>query len=251
MSVNKNEVLVQLRQRENVYVIYSKCTRMPFVLCDPETYDDEVFIFFEEADGAQEAGRLNGSGNPVQMVKIEKKSFLPFYSGLYPMGVNCLVVNKGTDSEIAIQLEDLVRRSENQKLPEGTVRIENREFHLTALYFMQELRRKPHNELTEMLKELQEELLTHYSEGTFILAVREDKGIAIMKQKDGKTLLPIFTDVQEFQKFQAMNQNTKFGTAMVKPEKILGFLPKDAAGVLVNPIGVNLPLKNYGNRYSE
>lgn len=108
---------------------------------------------------------------------------------------------------------------------------------------MQELRRKPHNQLTEMLKELQEELLAHYSEGTFILAVREDKGIAIMKQKDGKTLLPIFTDVQEFQKFQMMNQNSKFGTAMVKPEKILGFLPKDAAGVLVNPIGVNLPLK--------
>ncbi len=243
MSVNKNEVLVQLRQRENVYVMYSKCTRMPFVLCDSETYDDEVFIFFQEADGAQEANRLNALGNPVQMVKIEKKSFLPFYSGLYPMGVNCLVVNKGTDSEIAIQLEDLVRRPENQKLPEGTVRIENREFHLTALYFMQELRRKPHNELTEMLKELQEELLTHYSEGTFILAVREDKGIAIMKQKDGKTLLPVFTDVQEFQKFQAMNRNMKFGTAMVKPEKILGFLPKDAAGVLVNPIGVNLPLK--------
>ena len=64
-----------------------------------------------------------------------------------------------------------------------------------------------------------------------------------MKQKDGKTLLPIFTDVQEFQKFQMMNQNSKFGMAMVKPEKILGFLPKDAAGVLVNPIGVNLPLK--------
>ena len=93
MSVNKNEVLVQLRQRENVYVMYSKCTRMPFVLCDSETYDDEVFIFFQESDGAQEANRLNALGNPVQMVKIEKKSFLPFYSGLYPMGVNCLVVN--------------------------------------------------------------------------------------------------------------------------------------------------------------
>lgn len=243
MSVDKNEVLVQLRQRESIYVVYSKCTRMPFVMCDSETYDDEVFIFFEEADGSEEVKRLIASENPVQMVRVEKNSFLPFYSGLYPLGVNCLMVNKGTDSEIAIQLEDLVRKPEDQKLPEGTVRIENREFHLTALYFMQELRRKPHNELTEILRELQEELLTHYSEGTFILAIREDKGIAIMKQKDGRTLLPIFTDVQEFQKFQAMNRNMKFGTAMVTPEKILGFLPKDASGVLVNPIGVNLPLK--------
>ena len=77
MSVNKNEVLVQLRQRENVYVMYSKCTRMPFVLCDSETYDDEVFIFFDEADGAQESEQFNESGNPAQMVKIEKKNFLP------------------------------------------------------------------------------------------------------------------------------------------------------------------------------
>lgn len=243
MSVDKTKVLVQLQQRENIYVIYSKCTRMPFVLCDSETYDDEVFIFFEEEDGNEAVQRFIAEENPVQMVKIEKKNYLPFYSGLYPMGVNCLVINKGTGAEIAVQLEDLVRRPENQKMPEGTVRIENREFHLTALYFMQELRRKPHTELTEILRELQEELLTHYSEGTFILAVREDKGIAIMKQKDGKTLLPIFTDVQEFQKFQAINRNTKFGTAMVTPEKIAGFLPKDAAGVLVNPIGVNLPLK--------
>lgn len=243
MSVDKKDVLIQLRQRENVYVIYSRFTRMPFVACDAETYDDEVFVFFEEAAGAEEVKRLAEAVDQVQMVKIENKNFLPFYSGLYPLGVNCLVVNKGTDREIALQLEELVRRPENQKLPEGTVRIENREFHLTALYFIQELRKSPKNEMTETLRELQEELLTHYSEGTFILAIRPDKGIAIMKQKDGKTLLPIFTDAQEFQKFQALNKNVKFGTAIVKPEKIVGFLPKDAAGVLVNPIGVNLPLK--------
>lgn len=108
---------------------------------------------------------------------------------------------------------------------------------------MQELRSKPQNGLTEELGELQEELLAHYNEGAFIIAVREDKGIVILKQKDGRTMLPIFTDAQEFQKFQAMNQGSKFGTAVVTPEKISRLLPKDAAGILVNPIGVNLPLK--------
>jgi hypothetical protein len=216
---------------------------MPFVMCDSETYDDEVFIFFNEAEGMQAAKHIEASENPVQLIKIENKNFLPFYSGLYPLGVNCLRVNRGTDSEVAIQLAELVVQPEKKKLPEGKMWIENREFHLTALYFMQEMRRKPHKELNDELKELQEELLTHYREGTFIIAVREDKGIALMKRQDGKAMLPVFTDIQEFQKFQVMNRGTKFATAAVKPEKIIGLLPEASEDILVNPIGVNLPLK--------
>lgn len=243
MSGLKEKTLIQLQKQDVVYVIYSKCTRMPFVLCDSESYDDEIFVFYNKEDAEQEAEHLTASGNPAQVIKIERKSFLAFYASCYLLGVNCLVVNKGTDIQIALQLNELVRRAENQKLPEGMVKVENREFHLTALYFMQELRSKPQNRLTEELEELQEELLAHYNEGSFIIAVREDKGIVILKQKDGKTMLPIFTDAQEFQKFQVMNQNSKFGTAVVTPEKISRLLPKDAAGIIVNPIGVNLPLK--------
>lgn len=243
MSGLKEKTLIQLQKQDVVYVIYSKCTRMPFVLCDSESYDDEIFVFYNKEDAEQEAEHLTASGNPAQVIKIERKSFLAFYASLYLLGVNCLVVNKGTDIQIALQLNELVRRAENQKLPEGMVKVENREFHLTALYFMQELRSKLQNRLTEELEELQEELLAHYNEGSFIIAVREDKGIVILKQKDGKTMLPIFTDAQEFQKFQVMNQNSKFGTAVVTPEKISRLLPKDAAGIIVNPIGVNLPLK--------
>ena len=239
----KEKTLIQLQKQDVVYVIYSKCTRMPFVLCDSESYDDEIFVFYNKENADQEAEHLTVSGNPVQVIKIERKSFLAFYANLYLLGVNCLVVNKGTSIQIALQLDELVRRAEDQKLPEGMVKVENREFHLTALYFMQELRSKPQNGLTEELEELQEELLAHYNEGSFIIAVREDKGIVILKQKDGKTMLPIFTDAQEFQKFQVMNQNSKFGTAVVTPEKISRLLPKDAAGIIVNPIGVNLSLK--------
>ena len=239
----KEKTLIQLQKQDVVYVIYSKCTRMPFVLCDSESYDDEIFVFYNKENADQEAERLTALGNPAQVIKIERRSFLAFYANLYLLGVNCLVVNKGTSIQIALQLDELVRRAENQKLPEGMVKVENREFHLTALYFMQELRSKPQNGLTEELEELQEELLAHYNEGSFIIAVREDKGIVILKQKDGKTMLPIFTDAQEFQKFQVMNQNSKFGTAVVTPEKISRLLPKDAAGIIVNPIGVNLPLK--------
>ena len=46
MSVDKNSVLKKLRESDAIYVLMSDCTRMPFVVCDPETYDDEVFVFF-------------------------------------------------------------------------------------------------------------------------------------------------------------------------------------------------------------
>ena len=50
MSVDKNSVLKKLRESDAIYVLMSDCTRMPFVVCDPETYDDEVFVFFSEED---------------------------------------------------------------------------------------------------------------------------------------------------------------------------------------------------------
>ena len=50
MSVDKSSVLKKLRESDAIYVLMSDCTRMPFVVCDPETYDDEVFIFFSEED---------------------------------------------------------------------------------------------------------------------------------------------------------------------------------------------------------
>ena len=42
MGVDKSDVLKKMREAEAIYVLMSDCTRMPFVVCDPETYDDEV-----------------------------------------------------------------------------------------------------------------------------------------------------------------------------------------------------------------
>lgn len=36
-----------LRTSEQAYVIFSHCTRMPYVVCDDKTYDDEIFYIFK------------------------------------------------------------------------------------------------------------------------------------------------------------------------------------------------------------
>ena len=148
----KKNTLPLLRHAEMIYVLMSACTKMPYVICDEETYDDEVLVFLNEQAAKQEAVRLLQKGEPVQVVSVKNESFLAFYISLLPIGVNCLRVNKGTKIETAVQLDELIRRPGGDQLPEGQIRVENPELHLTALYFAQQFRKKREGGITEELE---------------------------------------------------------------------------------------------------
>ena len=105
---------------------------------------------------------------------------------------------------------------------------------------MQEMRRQAQPQPTEELKELQEELLAHYGKGTFVIAVREDGQLPILKQKDGTVYQPLFTDMLEFQKFA---RGEKMRTAVIPAAKIPEVLINEAKGVVINPFGVNVQLQ--------
>lgn len=235
-------ILEQLRNSEAVYVIISGCTRMPYVVCDEDTFDDEIFLFFKEEDAKNEMKRLLDAKNPVQVMKVEKQSFLVFYLTLYPMGVNCMVVDKGTETQASVQVDDLVRRPKEEETLQGRVRVENPQFHLTALYFIQGMRKQPAEE-EGVLKELYEEMMVHFQEGSYIVAVKEEKEVPILRQKDGQVFQPVFTDYPEFQKFQNFNKTDKFRPAVVEASKIPEILTKEAVGVTINPFGMNLQLQ--------
>ena len=51
----KIETLNKLRTTEAIYVLMSSCTRMPYVVCDPETFDDEILLYYTEAEAKEEA----------------------------------------------------------------------------------------------------------------------------------------------------------------------------------------------------
>lgn len=164
----KEQLLSSLRNAEEMYVFMSLCTKMPYVLCDEETFDDEVLLYYTEEDAQREGKKLIEQRIPIQIAKIEKKQLLGFFSSLYPMGVNGLLINKNMESEARLQLGELVIRPNTEDLPDGKVWVENPQLHLTALYFMQEMRRQEKPELTEELKGLQEEILVNYGRGRFI-----------------------------------------------------------------------------------
>lgn len=243
ITEEKKQVLLKLRNAEALYVLMSDFTRMPFVDCDKETFDDEVFVYFKEEDAKKEAERRTQEGNKVHIAKFIHKFLLPFYTSLYPMGVNCIAVNKGMRGEMALQLTELIVRNEKEAKKQGRMIIENPELHLTALYFMQKLRAQGKAEITEELRELNEEMMAHYMRGKYIIGVTEKNTVPVLKQKDGKALQPIFTDMQEFMKFQSVNKTERLKTAVVEAEKIQELAAKEVFGIAVNPFGVNLVLQ--------
>jgi len=239
--MNKTVILSLLKISKEIYCIMSAATKMQYVQCDPETYDDEILVFLKEDEAKEKATELLKEGNPVHIAKIAQKNLLGFYSSLYVIGVNSIRVKMQYEPEMVIQLDELIKRPEDDKLPNGQKRIENPEFHLTALYFMQIMRSAKAKERQEEAKELSEELAAHFAKGTFIVAVQEDNKIPLLKQKDGNlkdvAFQPIFTDIPEFMKF---NMNKKLKPLVVEMKKISDVMAKEAKGVVVNPMGVNV-----------
>ena len=235
-QTDRQALLGRLRDTRELYVIVSACTKLPYVVCAPETFDDEVLVFFKPEEAEARAKSLAAEKIPVSVVKLENKQLLLFYTNLYTMGVNAISLEDSGKEEL-IQLEDFVRRRGDEPGEEGKVWVENPALHLTALYYMQELR-KSQDGGTDQLKELNEELMIHFKEGRYIVAVQEGQGIPML-QKEGKIYQPLFTDFQEFQKF---NREKKFKTAIVEAGKITEFLSSQAVGVVINPMGVNLLL---------
>lgn len=236
----KRTAAEMLRKADAVYMILSLCTRMPYVVCDAETYDDEILLFFEEEAAKKAAEKLLKEKEPVQAVKVEKKDLLAFFVSLIPLGVNCLLVNRDMPTEVAIQLDEIIRRKDPE---DGKVLVENPQLHLTALYFMQEIRKMQKPEMSGELSELHEEMMVHYQRGSYIIPVKENAGTLVMKQKNGQVFQPVFTDIQEYKKFLGMNKDKEIKTAVLPADKIAGILAPEAAGVVVNPFGVNLQLQ--------
>ena len=132
----------------------------------------------------------------------------------------------------------MVRKNPDE-LPEGKKLIENPALHLTAIYFMQEMRRQENPQPVGELKDLQEELLAHYSRSSLIIAVQEDRQVPVLKLKNGDIYQPVFTDLLEMQKF---TKGKKVRTSVIAAEKIPDILVGETKGVVINPMGVNVQL---------
>ena len=80
VSTEMKQALVNLRNLEEIYVIMSGVTKMPFVLCDEETFDDEVLVYYQEESAKEKAKTLAEDRYHVGIAKIENQLPYPLRS---------------------------------------------------------------------------------------------------------------------------------------------------------------------------
>ena len=240
----RKELIRKIQTLGEVYTILSRATRLPYVICDPQSFNDQVWIFENKEDLEKAAKPLTDKKNPVAAIKVENKSYLSFYTTLYTLGVNSLVFYE-KDKATELDLEEIVKKPDFSSLPKEKQPLFNPQLQLSGIYFMQELRRGGANEEKENLSELEEEVAANVVKSRFLMAVQrpekdqDPKNVQVpyIKNNKGEVYQPLFSDAEEFRKF---NKDKKLQALLVGFDNLEKVLIPVAKGVIINPQGFNL-----------
>lgn len=244
MGMSVEEAVKELQTRERFFVAYAQATKLPYVTCDEESFNDQAWIFATEEE-IKEFGKKKLEDKVLLMgMRYDKKDFPRFYGTLYAIGVNSVVWNDG-ENHVEVELEKIARQADFSKLEPEKRPLLNPTLQLSGIYFMQELRRPVKKEERQKVRELEEELIVNVRRAEYLLALDvnpEDPkkvNIPYLKDKEGKILQPVFTDVMEFEKFA---RGKKLRLMKVPFQKLPELMMQQAENCVINPMGFNLIL---------
>lgn len=247
--------LKKIQNLKEVIVLCFQPTRMPYVECDPETFDDQVHIFGVVKEAEEFAKSYREKQIPVALMKVSQERAPMVISGFYSLGVNAVVYH---DNGLAtcLQLEKLVKKPKVFEAQEKTSKIPliNPELQLSVIYFMEEMYRKVEHD-AKKTRELEEEMIANLVRSKFIVASRaanpeeafdpenpeQKKVINYIKDEEGKIFLPVFSDVGEFQKFYG-EKAKGMGMMVMQFQHLKKHVLDDIKAIILNPAGCHLQI---------
>lgn len=254
MAIDNKFAIKKLQKLDGFFTVFSPLTRMPYIHCDEETFDDQVYLFSTEDTCKDFVKELGGRQVPAVLMKIQQPQMKGFLNSLYALNVNMVVFRDDAGTN-RIEIEDLAARPDMEKLAKERIPIINPQLTLTIIYFLQELRRPIKHDM-EHLRELEEEMIANLVKSSFILAIEtaqeEDSNepvkvnlknikIPYIKNKEGDIYQPLYSDFSEFRKYTGPNA-PKLRMSNLNFSQLPQFLIKDSKGYVINPAGVNLVL---------
>ena len=247
--MDRREVLASIPKAVNLYMIHSDFTRLPFVYCDDESFDDVAFLLDIKENAEKKSKELSENKQKNTVVELNQEGVLRAFTHMLIAGVNAIKYNyQGED--FIIQLDEIVKLSDFSELPPEQRPVENRTLQLTMLYFSQEIRANLDNPNTPEIHEMEEEMMVNILKARFLVPVRETQvdGETQMQMlmlkigNGGGSMIPVFTDNIEFDKMP--NDDTVKKT-IIDAKNLINFpLPPECEGFLINPMGVSLPLSS-------
>ena len=137
---NKADAVKELQNRDVVFVAYSQATKLPYVTCDEETFNDQARIFATEEEIKEYGKQLLEDKILLMGMKYEKKDFPRLYGTLYAIGVNSVIWTDGND-QIEVEIQRIASQRDMSKIEPAKRPLLNPSLELSGIYFMQELRR--------------------------------------------------------------------------------------------------------------
>ncbi len=254
------------------YGLFSRLTRMPYVECEEENYNDQALLYASKKEAEAAAEEYAGRGIPlsVQEMKIQevlapvnpkvpsgqrKKLYLnqvrQHLSILPLIGVNAVGYKAEGKEQRCVELTELLPKGFEKKIEDGTLYQPN--LQLTGLYLMQEARKKKEFLDMKHLQELDEEFSANLVKAHLFIGVLPPEGMEkeqkldlrqcrfpYLKHQNGSNFFPLFTDMWEFQKYQ--QNNKKIRPIQVPFAEVTKFRVEAASGYMLNPMGFSLPL---------
>ncbi len=259
MAIDNSFMKKRLEKMEYLFILFSAVTHLPFVECDESTYDDQIYVFATEEMTQTFAKSSTGKKYPLQAVRIPTKMFQNFFASLYQYGVTAVVL-QDEGAPVRIPLADLAEPAKIDEEMAKKLPVFNPEMQLTAMYYMQELRRPVRErdpEDKQQLRTLEEEMAHNLFRSRFIVTYDTSQlkgkfdpknlngkvGIPQIKMKDGRAFQPVFTDPGEFRRFAAKAKEKRNMRLVPVPfQDLPKFLAKSSEGFVFNPAGFNLVL---------
>ena len=245
MELNNIEIIRKLQTLEKSYIVFGRLTRMPFIMCDTESFNDQIRIYESKDEAVEFCDNKQEETNDILMVaEINKAQMLNFYGSLFLIGADEVVFKATNSEEVKLPLNNIVVEPDFSKHPAV-----NQNLQLTGLYFMQELARKIPNDDKKNLPAYEEEMASNIVKAKFIVPVLvdgeagENKNVNVklprVSNKDHQQFQPLFTDVNEFAKFNKENQ---YKINVMDFETVLRILDESVFGTVINPLGMNIVL---------
>ncbi|MBR4671252.1 MAG: SseB family protein [Butyrivibrio sp.] len=244
-----NEVLDRIRNASTLFVLYDAGTRFPFI------DSGHINVYFEK-ELAEKAAALylkQYRKIVVNEVKVENEkapSGKGFFDYLYYIGIENLVIDNGAykarfkRNEIVVSVGDWKGNSGNE--------IVNPALNFTMLDFLTEITWPVnYDQKVDVLKAKEARMVDCIKKSNFIVPMQHEGDVEVLedgrmkpgkdtkfkfpviKTKEGKEYLPIFTDGLEFSKKLS---GAGWNAAVFKYDDIIRFA-KDKDGIRINPEG--------------
>lgn len=251
MTIDRTFMNKKLERLEEVQVIFSQVTKLPYVVCDADTMDDLIHIFSDAEVAAEFVKTQEADQVLLRALKLRKEQLKGLYMTLYAMGVNAVAFHE-KEHAVVIQLEELEQKPDMEALAKEKLPVLNPTLQLSAIYFLQEIRRQNRQDL-QNLAELEEEMLSNLARATFVMAVDVTKNpdesasqseqvrLPFVKDQEQNVYQPIFSDFTEFQRYYKQNA-AKMRVLPLRISQLPSYLLKDSKGFLLNPAGFCLQI---------